>query len=118
MRQKQQESGSSRQIYPISLSKEEISALETIEEKLGCSRADAIRQSINEYANQIKGVEVVKIRDVSKEVAKKEILDYLRKNDRAWSNEIADDLRLDIVQVTEVLDELWKGDDTIEPVSK
>ena len=107
-------SASKRTVYPISLGEEEKNALDVISEKTGVSRADAIREAIRAYAEDVKGMEVVKLRVIPKEQAKKEILEFLRKNDRAWTNDIADALRLDIVFVNTVLEELWGEEKVIE----
>lgn len=106
-----------RRVYPISLGTQELKALDLLQKKLECSRADAIRESIREYADQVKGMEVVKLRSLSRKLAKKEIMGYLRKHDRAWSDEIADELRLDIRFVSSILNELWEQGNSVEPVS-
>jgi Mn-dependent DtxR family transcriptional regulator len=55
----------------------------------------------------LKGTEVIKIREVSRRQARKEILEFLEKNERAWSSEIADSLRIDLTLVNSILEELW-----------
>ncbi|MHB2037527.1 MAG: ribbon-helix-helix protein, CopG family, partial [Nitrososphaerales archaeon] len=97
-----------RTVYPISLGEEELESLEQISEKTGASKAEAIREAIKSYAEEVKGLEVVKLRTVSKEKATKEILEYLEKNDRAWTSDIADSLNLNILFVNEILEELWR----------
>ncbi len=106
-----------RVVYPVSLTLSDVRALDLIQKKLDCSRAEAIRESIKEYASQVAGLEVIKLRSVSKQEGRKEILDYLKKHDRAWSDQIADDLRLDIRFVTAVLNELWEQEKAVEPIS-
>ena len=49
---------------------------------------------------------MIELRDVSKEQAGKEILEYISEKGKAWTDEIADDLRIDIVVVNEILKEL------------
>jgi RNA polymerase-interacting CarD/CdnL/TRCF family regulator len=96
-----------RYVYPVQLGKEELEALETIIERLRSSKSEAIRESIRNYADQLKGTEVIRIREVSRRLARKEILDFLEKNDRAWSSDIADSLRIDLTLVNSILEELW-----------
>lgn len=96
-----------RYVYPVQLDEEELEALDTIVERLRSSKSEAIREAIRSYADQLKGTEVIKIRDVSRRQARKEILEFLEKNDRAWSSEIADSLRIDLTLVNSILEELW-----------
>ncbi len=96
-----------RYVYPVQLDAEELEALDTIVERLHSSKSEAIREAIKNYADQLKGTEVIKIREMSKRQARKEILDFLEKNERAWSSDIADSLRIDVTLVNRVLEELW-----------
>jgi len=77
--------------------------MDTICKKFGISKAEAIRNAIDFYYNYVKGLKVIELRDVSKEQAEKEILDYVKEKGKAWTDEIADDLRIDIVLVNEIL---------------
>jgi len=103
-----------RYVYPVELDETVRDALEEITEKLGCSKADAIRDAILNYAETVRGLEVVKIRNISREQAKKEILEFLKGRDRAYADEIADKLRLDFHLVNELLMELWE-EERVEP---
>jgi len=105
-----------RYVYPVQLDEEELEALDTIVERLHGSKSEAIREAIRSYADQLKGTEVMKIRQVSRRQARKEILEFLQKNERAWSSEIADSLRIDLSLVNSILDELW-GEKRIEPTA-
>ena len=82
-----------RVVYPVSLSDREIKLLDVISEKTGASKAQAIREAIKAYADEIKGLEITKLRDISEAQAKKEILSYLKKHDRALTSDIADELK-------------------------
>jgi len=104
-----------RYVYPVELDGKIRDALEEITQKLGCSKADAIRDAILHYAEEIRGLEVVKIREVSREQAKNEILEFLKGKDRAYADEIPDALRLDFHLVNEILMELWK-EEKVEPL--
>jgi hypothetical protein len=92
-----------RYVYPVQLDEEELEALDAIVKRLHSSKSEAIRN----YADQLKGTEVIKIREVSGRQARKEILEFLEKNERAWSSEIADSLRIDLALVNSILEELW-----------
>jgi hypothetical protein len=96
-----------RYVYPVQLDEEELEALDMIVERLHSSKSEAIREAIRNYADQLHGTEVMRIREVSRSEARKEILEFLQKNDRAWSSEIADSLRIDLSIVNSVLEELW-----------
>jgi len=103
-------------VYPVTLGPEELKALAAIETKLGCSRAQAIRQAIRSYVEDVRGLEVIKLRRLSKNRAREEILRYLKNHDHAWSDEIADALRIDVRLASETLEELWR-EEKIEPIS-
>lgn len=102
-----------RYIYPVDLTEVE-EELSLIVEKLRLSKAEAIREAIRQYAEELKGLEVVELRDISKEQAKKEIIDYIRGKERVWADEIADALRLDLSLVNDILMELW-SEGYVEP---
>lgn len=104
----------SRYVYPVAFDNEEAKALEGLAAKLGLSRAEAIREAIRYYVEYTKGMEVVKMHNISKEDARKEVLAYLEKHERAWSSTIADELRLDLSLVNEILQELW-SEEKVEP---
>jgi DNA-binding MarR family transcriptional regulator len=94
-----------RLIYPVDLSgcaRE----LELISTKLGVSKANAIREAVRTYARQVKGMKVIELRSVSGKQAEKEILGYLKEHGTTYTSEIADNLRLDVVQVHGVLTRL------------
>ena len=103
-----------RYVYPVQLDERELEALGTIVDKLHLSKSEAIRDAVRNYAEQLKGMEVVRIREVSRSQARKEILEFLDKNDRAWASEIADALRLDISFVNSILEDLW-SEKRVEP---
>ena len=82
--------------------------LNVITEKLGGSKAEAIREAIKHYAGDLRGLEVLTYREVSRGDAKKEIQRYLRGKDRVRADEISDTLRIDFHLVNELLLELWQ----------
>lgn len=101
---------------PFSSMTRNFRALNSIVDRLGGTKSEAIRQAIRNSAEELKGMEVVKIRDVTKAQARKEILEYLDKRERAWSSEIADGLRLDLALVNDALQELW-SERKVEPTT-
>ena len=105
-----------RYVYPVQLDDEEVQALNVIVERVGGTKSEAIREAIRSFAEEVKGMEVVKIREVSRKLARKEILEYLDKKERAWSSEVADALRLDLTLVNRILEELW-GEKKVEPAT-
>ncbi|WP_290597299.1 MULTISPECIES: ribbon-helix-helix protein, CopG family [unclassified Archaeoglobus] len=102
-----------RYIYPVDLTEVE-KELNLIVEKLKVSKAEAIREAIRYYAEELKGFEVVEVRDIPREQAKKEIVEYIRGKERVWADEIADALRLDLSLVNDILMELW-SEGYVEP---
>ena len=102
-----------RYVYPVDLTEVE-NELKLIAEKLKVSKAEAIREAIRHFAEELEGIEIINLRDISKEQAKKEILEYITGKERVTSDEIADALRLDMGLVNEVLEELW-SEGYVEP---
>jgi hypothetical protein len=102
-----------RYIYPVDLTEVE-KELNLIVEKLKVSKAEAIREAIRYYAEELRGLEVVEVRDIPREQAKKEIVEYIRGKERVWADEIADALRLDLSLVNDILMELW-SEGYVEP---
>ncbi len=95
-----------RYVYPVDLTEVE-KELNLIVEKLKVSKAEAIREAIRHFAEELKGIEVVELREIPKEQAKKEILEYIKGKDRVWADEIAEALRIDLSLVNDILMELW-----------
>lgn len=96
-----------RYVYPVDLS-DNVDDLNTIVEKLGTSKAEAIREALKHYAEYLQGLEVITYRKVSKKQAKNEIQEYLKGKERVGADEISDALRIDMTLVNEVLLELWQ----------
>ena len=102
-----------RYVYPVDLT-EVKDKLNFIAEKLKVSKAEAIREAIRFFAEELKGLEVVELRNISKEEAKKEVMEFIKGKDRVWADEIAEALRLDLSLVNDVLMELW-SEGYVEP---
>ncbi len=62
-----------------------------------------IRDSVRKNLAVLKAIE---IREVSKNVAKKEILDYMKKHREAYASDISEELGLDINLVFSIMKEL------------
>ena len=90
-------------------------SLEQIVNKIGCTKAEAIRDAIKYYAEYLEGLEVVNLRNISEEEAKKEVQAYLKGKDRVTADRISDELRLDLSLVNRVLLALWKESE-VEPL--
>lgn len=102
-------------VYPLKLPQDSLDALTKIIDKLGCSKAEAIRDAIKYYADYLQGLEVVNLRNLSEEEAKREIQECLRGKDRVSADEISDELRIDMGIVNKVLLGLWQEGD-VEPI--
>ena len=96
-----------RLVYPVDLTGN-LKDLNEITEKLRISKAEAIREAIKHYAEELRGLEVVTYRNVTKVQAKREIQRYLKGKDRLRADEISDALRIDFDLVNELLLELWE----------
>jgi hypothetical protein len=105
-----------RYIYPVDITEVE-EELRAIAEKLKVSKAEAIREAIKHYAEELKGIEVVELRNVSREQAKNEIIEFINGKSRVWADEIANALRLELSLVNDILMELW-SEGYVEPESE
>ena len=69
------------------------------------SVSEFIRDSVRK---NIASLKVVKIRDVSREKAKKEIIEFMKSHNEAYSSDLAEDLELDVEIVISIMKELNK----------
>ncbi|MBE0516848.1 MAG: ribbon-helix-helix protein, CopG family [Methanophagales archaeon] len=98
---------SKARMIPIRLPEVQVNKIDEIVDTFGYkSRTDFIREAIEHYVKEVELVKVIKIRAISREEAKSEIREYLKSRDKAWLDEIADDLRLDFAFVVEIIEEL------------
>lgn len=97
--------GKDRLVYPVDLT-DCAQELSEISEKLGFSKAEAIRDSIRNYHESLKGFKVIQVREIPRKQAEKEILAFVKKKGRAFTSEIADELRLDVIVVNDMLQKL------------
>lgn len=68
--------------------------------------SDFIRDAVRDKLGDLMEQKIVKIREIDKTEAKKEIINYLDRKTNAWTYEIADDLGLDLRLVHEAIEEL------------
>lgn len=97
-----------RDVYPISLGKEDRQILNEIVTRSKVSTAEGIRRAIRHYAEYLRGLEVITFRKVSKKQAKREIEKYLKGKARVKADEISDALGIDFDLVNETLLKLWE----------
>lgn len=99
-----------RATVPVSLPAEVIKKLDDARAKLGYrSRNEVIRESIRHFIEEVEGMRIIQLRDVSKGQARREILEYLRKKEITYPSDIAEELRLDYGLVADIIRELWEG---------
>jgi len=75
---------------------------------MGLSKAEVIREAIDFYHNYVMGLKVIELREIPRKQAEKEILQYLKEKGKAWTSDIADDLRLDVDLVNSIMNDLVK----------
>ena len=100
--QKQKES----KLVSARLSPKELEEIEKlVEEGFYMNTADFVRTAVRE---KLESIQIIDVRNVSKEKAEKEIIEYLKKNKKAYPSDIADALQLDFDLVLEIIKELAK----------
>ena len=100
--QKQKES----ELVSARLSPKELEEIEKlVEEEFYMNTADFVRTAVRE---KLESIQIIDVRNVSKEKAEKEIIEYLKKNKKAYPSDIADALQLDFDLVLEIIKELAK----------
>src|SRR3990167_9797943 len=80
---------------------EEIGRL--VDEGFYMNTADFVRMAVRE---KLESISVINVRNVSEEKAKKEVLDYLKSNKKAYPSDVADALQLDFDMVLSIIKEL------------
>ncbi|MDH5443752.1 MAG: ribbon-helix-helix domain-containing protein [Hadesarchaea archaeon] len=98
-----------RATIPVSLPVEVIKKLDDARAKLGYrSRNEVIRESIGRFIEEVEGMKIIKLRDIPRQKAKREIWDYLQKKEVTYASDIAEELRLDYGLVVDIIRELWE----------
>ena len=103
--------GKTKEVFlpPIRVDEELIKELDKLVYRFGYrSRSELVREALKDKISELKGMDIVQIREVSKEEAKEEILEYIQGRDRVYAYEIANELRLDLSLTFEVIEELFK----------
>lgn len=102
LRQKQKES----ELVSARLSPKELEEIERlVDEGFYMNTADFVRTAVRE---KLESVKIIDVRDVTKDKAKKEIIDYLKRHQEAYASEISEKLGLDLELVFLVMKELKK----------
>lgn len=96
-------------VIPIRFSEDDLQKIDNLLNKTGSrSRSEFIRDAVQHYLDNVAEVKVIKLRNLSKEKAKKEILNYIKNRKEAETFDIANDLRLDLNLTMKALRELWE----------
>jgi len=96
-------------VIPVRFSEEELKRIDGLLGKTGSrSRSEFVREAVRYYLDNVAETKVVELRELSKDQAKKEILDYLLKRKEAETFDIANDLRLELNLTVQSLKELWE----------
>jgi metal-responsive CopG/Arc/MetJ family transcriptional regulator len=86
-----------RASIPVSLAIEEVKQLDRARAMLGFrSRSELIRESIRHFLDEIGEARIIRVRKMTLEQAKREILDYLKQHNSAYVSEIANERGIDI----------------------
>ena len=83
--------------------REEKEIKKLVEAGLYVSVSEFIRDSVRKNLGSLK---VIEIRSISKSAARKEILDYLKKNKEAYTSDISEELGIDLDLVFAIMKEL------------
>lgn len=94
-------------MIPIRLSEKFIKRIDRIVGRFGYrSRSDFIRDALRHYTKEVAAEKVVRVRNLSKGEAKRGVREYLKRKDKAWMDEIADELKLNFPLVVKIVEEL------------
>ncbi|MEW6068985.1 MAG: ribbon-helix-helix domain-containing protein [Candidatus Thermoplasmatota archaeon] len=98
-----------KKMIPVRLPEDIVERLDRIVHRFGySSRSDLIREALEHYTKEVEAGKIIRLRNISKMQAKKEIREYLKRREKAWLDEIADDLKIDFSLVVELIEELEK----------
>jgi len=96
-------------VVPVRVGEEELRKIDGLLGKAGLrSRSEFVREAVRYYLDNVAETRAIQIRDLSKDQAKKEIMEYLLKKKEAETFDIANDLRLDMNLTVRSLKELWE----------
>lgn len=96
-------------MIPVRFEHEQVQAIDDVMGKIGArSRSEFVREAVRHYLDTVKEMKIIRVRSLSKEQAKREIVDYLRDKKEAETFDIANDLRLELELTVQALRELWE----------
>lgn len=76
-----------------------------VEEGIFLNRSDFLRTAVRALLDNM---EIINLREISVEEAKREILQLLKNKDLAYPSDVADELRLDLKTTIKAIKELWQ----------
>jgi Arc/MetJ-type ribon-helix-helix transcriptional regulator len=95
---------------PTRMDQRLIKELDELVERFGYhSRSDLIREAIGDKIEELRGREIVQLRNIPKDKARREIVEYLKGKDRVYAADLAEDLRLDLGFVFDMVKELFEA---------
>jgi len=71
------------------------------------SRTELIREAIEDKIANLRGSEIMELREVTDEQAKNELLEYIKGKESIYPSDIADTLRLPVEQVFRIVSALF-----------
>lgn len=96
-------------MIPVRFDDDQVQAIDEVMSKIGAkSRSEFVREAVRHYLDTVKEMKIIRVRSLSKEQAKREIVDYLRDKKEAETFDIANDLRLELEVTVQALKELWE----------
>ena len=96
-------------MIPVRFDDEQVQAIDSVMGKIGArSRSEFVREAVRHYLDTVKEMKIIRVRSLSKEQAKREIVYYLRGKKEAETFDIANDLRLELELTVQALKELWE----------
>ena len=94
-------------VVPVVLGKEEVERIEEVRRRFGFrSRSEVIREAVRRFLDEVPRTRVVRVRRMTKERAKREILRYLGEHGSAYVDDIALELGIDLDLAFEAAREL------------
>jgi Arc/MetJ-type ribon-helix-helix transcriptional regulator len=94
-------------VVPVVLEKEDVERIEEVRRRFGFrSRSEVVREAVRRFLDEVPRTRVVRVRGMTKERAKREILRYLREHGSAYVDDIALELGIDLDLAFEAAREL------------
>ena len=94
-------------VVPVVLEKEDVERIEEVRRRFGFrSRSEVVREAVRRFLDEVPRARVVRVRRMTKERAKREILRYLGEHGSAYVDDIALELGIDLDLAFEAAREL------------